>query len=125
LCYLAFAAASVVFTRGPEHRKAGAALGDAGALLLPSVVIYLVSLLFVRRTLRGLTTGELAAGSILVAVFAPVLVAASFMLVYGHGSSQAADYAFFFVVPFVPPIVACVLALRLVTLWHRIGGEGA
>jgi hypothetical protein len=114
LCYVAFGFASAVYARGREHSMEAASLADLGGMLLPAVVIYLVSLLFVRPTLRNLSVGELAAGSLLVALLAPTLMVASVMLLSLSRHSQAADYAFFFVVPFVPPVIACWLGLRTV-----------
>ena len=121
LCYLALGFASAVHTRGPgfASAEAAAAWGDFGLLLLPSVLIYLVSLLFVRRRIRSLTTRELAAGSFFVALLAPLLIALSLLLLSAVRHSQAADVAFFFVVPFVPPVVACWTGLRVTEAWHR------
>ena len=122
LCYLASGFASTINFRGWERPMDAANVADLGGMLLVAVAIYLVSLLFARRTLRDLTVGELAAGSLLVALLAPALIGASIGLLYVlsvGGNSQVADYAFFFVVPFVPPVVACWLALRIVLAWHR------
>jgi hypothetical protein len=119
LCYLALGFLSTIVVGGQERSRVGAAFGDLGVILLPSVLIYLISLWFVRPALRELSVGELAAGSLLVAVFVPGLIAASVMFVYARGNSQVADYAFFGLIPFFPPLIAFWVALRIVQARHR------
>lgn len=57
-CYLAFGLITSAWIDTSTRRDLGAGLGDIGLMLLPSVLIYLMSLLFVRRAIRTLSTGE-------------------------------------------------------------------
>jgi hypothetical protein len=116
---------AVSFWYGRAHARSinAVGLGDVAVMVLPTIVIYLASLLLLWRRLKGWTAWNLAVFSLLVMVLAPAMIVVATWATYARGNSQMADYTFCYVIPFVSPVVAIYVSYEGIADWRRLRGR--
>jgi hypothetical protein len=119
LAYLLFGFLAFAFAGHAPNSMASVGMGDVSAMLLPSVLIYLVSLAFLFRRLTALNTWELLVFSMSIGVLTLLFIALTVYLAYQGGNSQGADFVFFFLAPFAPPVAAILVCYKGALAWKR------